>query len=429
MGLLIKFIILLKFLKVGDKMKKSIIFINVFLFVLFAFASPLFAFTTKNDDTVNITEDINDDIYVMGNTVNISGQVNGDLIAAGTRLNLNGKVTEDLIAAGGAIDIAGEMMDDIRAAGGSIGIDCKVADDVIIAGGFLDIDPRATIGGDLVIVGERLLIDGTIAGKVTASGSSIVLSGKVGNGVEIGNCESLKIADTAEITGDIIYSAPVEAEIEPGAKISGDVKFTKIEQQPKNINWKSAALPAGIFGGIFGGLFGVSYVLARVAAFVSMFVLGIILILIMPVVFARFNERMKRAFGYCVAGGAITLFGIPLASIILCIIGSILLFTIVGAGLGIVTFASNIILLIIYGLAIYASTAFLSFLLGNVILEKSRLDLKKYKFKVLAYLIGLAIIMLAYSIPVAGSLMMFAGIIFGLGGIAMVIKDWLALRR
>jgi len=239
-------------------MKKSIIFITVFAFVLFAFASPLFAFTTKNDDTVNITEDVNDDIYVMGNTVNITGQVNGDLIASGMRLNLNGKVTEDLIAAGGAIDIAGEMMDDIRAAGGSIGIDCKVADDVIIAGGFLDIDPRATIGGDLVIMGERLLIDGAIAGKVTASGSSIVLSGKVGNGVEIGNCESLKIADTAEITGDIVYSAPVEAEIEPGAKISGNVKFTKIEQQTKNINWKSAALPAGIFGGIFGGLFGVS---------------------------------------------------------------------------------------------------------------------------------------------------------------------------
>jgi hypothetical protein len=249
-----------------------------------------------------------------------------------------------------------------------------------------------------------------------------VLSGKVGNGVEIASCESLKITDTAEITGDIVYSAPVEAEIEPGAKISGDVKFTKIEGQPKNIDWKSAALPAGIFG----GLFGVSHVLARVAAFISMFVLGIILILIVPVVFAGFNKRMKRSFGYCVAGGAITLFGIPLASIILCVIGSILLFTIVGAGLGIVVFASNIILLVIYGLALYASTAFLAFLLGNVILEKSRLDLKKYKFKVLAYLIGLAIIMLAYSIPVAGSLMKFAGIIFGLGGIAMVIKDRLA---
>jgi hypothetical protein len=45
---------------------------------------------------------------------------------------------------------------------------------------------------------------------------------------------------------------------------------------------------------------------------------------------------------------------------------------------------------------------------------------------VLAYLIGLVIIMIIFSIPFAGWLIRFAGILFGLGGLALVIKDMLA---
>jgi hypothetical protein len=50
----------------------------------------------------------------------------------------------------------------------------------------------------------------------------------------------------------------------------------------------------------------------------------------------------------------------------------------------------------------------------------------KYGWKVLAYLIGLVIIMIIFSIPFAGWLIRFAGILFGLGGLALVIKDMLA---
>jgi len=410
-------------------MKKSLVFIIITAIVLFAFATPLFAFTTKSDETVNITENIEDDVYLTGNTVNVSGSINGDLVAAGGRLNITGAVSEDIIAAGGELDFSGAVMDDIRAAGGSIRIDSKVADDAIIAGGMLTVDSEALIGGDLVINGARILIGGNVAGKVIASGGSIVISGKVANGVDIGNVESLEITNTAEIIGDITYSSAKEADIAPGAKISGDVKFNKIEEPAKDVKLKSALVPLGVsggmLGGILGGMLGAAYIIGNIVSFLSLFVLGILLLLGIPSIFKKFNERMRRSFGYCTAGGAITLFGIPIAVLILWMIGFILLLTLAGAGLGIITFASTAIILIVYAITIYASTAFLSYLLGTVILSKSKLDLGKYKFKVLAYLIGLAIIMLAYSIPVAGGFMMFAGIIFGLGGIAMVIKDWL----
>jgi hypothetical protein len=47
----------------------------------------------------------------------------------------------------------------------------------------------------------------------------------------------------------------------------------------------------------------------------------------------------------------------------------------------------------------------------------------KYGWKVLAYLIGLAIIMIVYSIPFVGWVIRFAGILFGLGRLALIFKD------
>ena len=213
-------------------MIKILSFIIIAAIAFFSFASPLFAFTSEIDDTVNMVEDIDDDVYVYGNTVNISNSIDGDLTVVGFRLNMNGDISQDVLAAGGSMDFGGPVKGDLRAVGGTIGIDCDVDDDVVIAGGFLDIDTRAKIGGDLTAFGQRILIDGDIEGRVTASGSAIVLSGRIGEGIEISGVESLKIADTAVIEGDLIYSSEKEAEIEDGAKISGEIKFYKIEEDP-----------------------------------------------------------------------------------------------------------------------------------------------------------------------------------------------------
>ena len=88
-------------------MKKAILFVSIFSIAFFTFVSPLFAFTAKGGETVNIAESITDDVYVSGQTVNVSGDINGDLVAAGGKLDFSGTTTGDLIAAGGILDIRG----------------------------------------------------------------------------------------------------------------------------------------------------------------------------------------------------------------------------------------------------------------------------------------------------------------------------------
>jgi hypothetical protein len=404
-------------------MKKIILFIIICTLFLFAVATPLYAFTTKSGESVNLTADESDDIFVFGQNVFVSSKITGDLAAAGGKLDFNGEVTQDLMAAGGYLNIGGTIGDDGKVAGGVVTINGTINDDLIVAGGQVTIDKDAKIGGDVVMGGGTLIVNGEIAGKLIVSCNSVEITGKITKDVEISTASSVKVAAGAEIGGNLGYTSSKEAEISKDAKISGKVTYTPVKVETKEPKNKALI-------GIPLGIFGATYIGGEIISFLSMFVLGILLILAIPSIFKKFNLRMRSSLGRCVGGGAIMLFGVPVGILILWLICALLMITVIGMGIGMLGFCSTFIIAALYFILIYCSTAFLSFFIGELILSKTKLNLNKYGWKVLAYLIGLAIVMLLYAIPFVGWIIKFAGILFGLGGLIMVLKDWLwGLRK
>jgi len=405
-------------------------FLSIVIVIVFFSSVPfLFGFTAKSGENLTIKEDIVDDLYIAGNNVVVSGKVDGDCIAAGGEVSFSGNISQDLVAAGGNIDISGNVGDDIRTAGGTIKVSGRSGGDLVIAGGQIKIYDGAVIEGDLVAMGSNIYIAGEVKGKVIASGGQIDILGKVGNGVEIKNAGKLSIFESADITGDINYSSLEKAVISENAKISGNINFTQIEKPKKEFKFGQLEgfKGLGLFGmpfGFLGLILGIS-VVARVIMFISLFALGIIILAIIPKVFDKFNNRMKGGFGYCVAGGAIILFGVPIAVVAILTISLIILFTAIGASVSLMLILISALILILYFILVYISILFLSYLLGKTILSKSKLNFEKYGWKVLALFIGLAIIMLICAIPIVGGFARFAAILFGLGGIVMIIKDWL----
>jgi len=399
-------------------MKKIILFLIVCTLFLFTVVTPLHAFTVKNEESVNLTSDESDDIYAFGESVLVSSKIDGDLVAAGGKLDLKGEITQDLITAGGYLNIGGTIGDDAKVAGGVITISGTINDDLVIAGGQIIIDKGAKIGGDVVASGGTLIVDGEIAGKLVVSCESVEIAGKIAKDVEINTASSIKVASGTEIGGNFNYTSSKEAEISKDAKISGKVNYTPISVEIKAPKNKALI-------GIPLGFFGATYIGSEIVSFLSMFVLGILLILAIPFIFKKFNLRMRSSLGRCVGGGAIMLFGIPVGILILWFICALLMITVVGIGIGMLGFSSSLIIAALYFILIYCSTAFLSFFIGDLILSKTKLNLDKYGWKVLAYLIGLAIVMLVYAIPFVGWVVQFAGIIFGFGGLVMLLKDWI----
>lgn len=396
-------------------MRKLLVFIMVAVMSFFLFATPIFAFTAKSGDEVNITDSINDDVCAFGSNVTVSGDIDEDLITAGGRIVVDGNVSGDLMVAGGYLNLNGDVGDDARITGGVITVNGKIRDDLIIGGGQITLGDSSAVGGDLIVSGGTIEIDGEVLGNAVLSGGSISISGKINGNVKITGVGDLTITGDAEIAGDVTYSSVNKASISEDAIIGGELKETIVEKakEVKAVKKASVAFLAATY---FGG---------KVVSFLSLFVLGIILLLAIPKVFSKFNDRMRITVGRCVGAGAIMLFGMPIGMLILFIISIILFVTVIGAGLGVVALSSNAILIILYALLIYVSSIFLSFFIGRMVLSKTSLDMNKYGWKVLAYLVGLVIIVVVYSIPFVGWMFRFAGVLFGFGGLMLIIKDWL----
>jgi len=396
-------------------MKKFLVFVFITCISFFLFTTPIFAFTSKSGDEVNVTTNINDDVYAFGGNVSIEADINGDLVTAGGRVTIDGNVSEDLIAAGGYLNLNGDVGNDARISGGILTVNSMVKDDLIIGGGRIVLSDNAEVGGDLIVSGGTIGLDGKVNGDAILSGGIINISGKINGDVKIENVGELAITDDAEIAGNVIYSSAKEANISDNAIIGGEIKAT-ISEKTEEVK---------IFKGIPAALFTATYFGGKVVSFISLFILGIILLLIVPGIFSKFNDRMKKTTGICAGAGAMMLFGVPVGVLILFIISILLFISVIAAGLGVITFSLNFILIILYILLIYLSTVFLSFFVGRMVLYRTSLDMNKYGWKVLAYLAGLAIVIFAYNIPFIGWMIHFAGILFGFGGLMLVIKDGL----
>jgi len=404
-------------------MKKIVIFLAVFILSIFCFVSPLFAFTTKGEEHINISEDISDDVYAFGNDVTLTGSIDGDLISAASQITVFGNVADDLIAAGGVLTIGGQIGDSARVAGGMLTVNGIIKKDLVAAGGQIELSKESVIEGDAVINGGRIILNGNVNGSVEISGSDVTINGKIGKNVKISS-SNIKIGDSADITGNLDYTSSQQAAISSNAKISGQTNWTQI--QAKEV--KDLQITPGLKKGAFA-VFTATWIGSKAISFLSFFILGIMLLLSIPWTFNKFNERMKKSLGLCVGGGAIVIFGAPLAIFILFVISILLFITLIGAGLGGLIFISNVLIILLYSILLLVSNIYLSFFIGKMILRKAEKNLNKYGWKVLAFLIGLAITSVVYAIPFAGWLAQFAGAIFGFGGLVMVIKDWIRSYR
>ena len=400
-------------------MKKTGLFIFVFLASLFLFATPVFAFTARGGEDLSIAESIDDDVYAFSNNITFSGNINGDMITAGSQINILGPIKGDLLAAGGTININSEIGDTVRAIGGMITVNSQLKKDLVAAGGQVEISSNALVDGDVVINAARVVINGNVNGNLKLSASDVILNGQTTGSVTV-NAANIKIGDTAKILGDFSYTSEKEAQISANAEIVGKTKWIKSELQAKAKPEFSPDIKKGALAIFTATWFG-----GKVVRFFSSFALGLILLLLIPKVFNKFNARIKNTPGLCVAGGAIVLFGSPVAMLIILVIGLVLLITLIGSALGGLMVFANFYLILSYALLLFTNNIFLSFFIGSLILKKKTAALDKYGWKLLAFLIGLLITSILFAIPFMGWLTQFAAILFGLGGLAMIIKDWL----
>ncbi len=176
--------------------------------------------------------------------------------------------------------------------------------DVIVVGGQADVGKSSFVNGDLITSAGILTIDGQIKGNVRGVLGMFLLNGVIGGNVIVTVEDTIDIASTAKIGGNLEYSSLLETTVPTGV-VQGTVKFNKFEDD-------------GLLESLTYWFF-----VEKIFSFLSSILILLLYILFAPRALVSAAEMTQKA--------VLKSFGIGLLTIIAAVIGGLLLtVTIIG---------------------------------------------------------------------------------------------------
>ncbi len=348
----------------------------------------------EDREIVTLSGDHQTEQFLAGKRVEVTGaKVADDIFSAGKDLIFDTVSAKYIFAAGSSLHFKGVSADNLILAGGELDMSGDVVDDVIMAGKSLHLTNDMRVGDDARLAGRDIIIDGRIGGNLDAAAQNFRLSGEVSGTARI-KAERIVLTPDARINGDLLYAASTEPEVPEGAVISGQVR--KLET---DIPFVDEHPESGVWYGIVA-VFG--YLLALI-------LLGAVLQLVMPgVLSAAAASAIDQPWASLGRGIAFVIL-VPIVAVLL-------LVTIVGVPIGLVTLAAFFVLLalayisICYCIGLYARGW-----------SGSKEMLPGFWPKVLWTAVGILILSLIGLVPFIGWAISMLAMIAGLGAVASVL--------
>jgi cytoskeletal protein CcmA (bactofilin family) len=346
------------------------------------------AAVVRTGDVVQVgpQEVIDDDLYAFGRIVNIQGTVRGDLITAAEQVSISGSVEGDVMSASSKGLISSPVGGSLRAAGSELTVSAPVGGDAMLAAGNIRLTDEAQVSKDLYLASGDATVQAPVQGELHAASGTLTLAAPVGRDAhaEVG---TLRLTEGARINGNLSYRSDKDAQLAPGAVVTGHVE----RLEPQRAHGPGGALVAFFW----------------VRWLVGLFALGLLLVLLFPD-FARRSTAMLRQQPLSSLGWGAALFvGLPIAAALVFMVGLL----VGGWWIG-------LFILALYGLALALSFPVVGVLLGRWLLERFH---KTGAHLVLALLVGLVLLSLVRLVPILGQLVLLATVLFGLGALLLTV--------
>lgn len=351
--------------------------------LLLAVSCAAWATEFKSGESVSVKEGtkIDDELYAFAQSVVMSGIVTSDLTAAGNdvRLAEQSSIGGSANLAGSTVNVAGKIVDNLRAAGSQVTVSGPVGGNATLAGASVTLAGSGKIARDLFMAGSMIDVEGSVGRNLQVSAEQATVNSIVGGNVSI-QAREVNVGPQAVIKGNLVYTSPTEAKIDPGAKITGKTIYHKGEAQNNG----------------FAGLMWVF----RAIGFVALFLVGLVPLTAFPKAVVDVSQTVLRSPWLSMLIGFILLVVVPAA------IG-ILVVTLVGIPLAVIMTA-------FYLLVMYISRIPVAFAIGRWVFAKTgKPEVSRY----LAFFVGLLIFWVLTAIPFLGPLLSFLGLLLGMGAL------------
>lgn len=370
-----------------------------------------FALLATSAAADSVTTSNGGDSFTAGSTVTQTYDGPGDIFVAGEVITISGQALGDVHVAGMDVDVETDTSADLYAAGGTVTIRADVAEDVTAMGYSIRLSSNAAVGRNARLLGRAVVVDGPVAGALTATAGEVTLNSVV-QGDALITAETITFGPDAQIMGQLVYISEAEIDI-PERVIPGDrVRFQKWTRGPMwdemRRTWEEVDMP------ILPGFISVFSVFVIALAFLVL--IGSIFLSFAPQPIARMcrdiTDRPGPVFLMGVLGLSV-LFGlVPIAAL-----------TIIG-----IPFVPFGILLIIlawtlgYLLAAYAIAMRVLALLGGP-------SDPSLPIRLLVLAAAVCVVALLNFIPFVGWIINYTLVLLGVGGMTSTLFNRLTANR
>ena len=254
---------------------------------------------------------------------------------------------------------------------------------LVVLTGRAQVDAEDIVLGDVVIFNGPCHIEGKVVGDVFVANGKTEISGVVNGNVTVLNGD-VEIASTARIAGDL--STQSTPQIAKGATIGGKVQTINVTDLENGAKMFSAVARLAVW----------------LAVTVSELIAGLLLLLFAPRLSRSVVGAAKARTGAAIGYGILLFIVLPIVAVALMV-------TLVGLPLGLALLLG---LWMLYALGYLASCQ----VLGRAIV-------KSPKSRMLAFVVGLAILRAVALVPFLGGFAWFAASAFGLGVLLIAARN------
>lgn len=356
-------------------MKKIKIFLLVAVLFLVTFpveAKEIDHFIATVDNDVVLEDTYNSSVATAGDSVELNGKVNGISLVAGNKVTFDGTSDYGVIV------------------GNSVNINGTINNDLFLAGNIVTFDKNSRLQRDVVIVASDVEINGEINRNISIYASKVTFQDVTIKGNVKIYGTNITVSKNTVIEGNLSYPEDAVYKAEDGATIGNIIKTEPIQNEDDENFFATVS--------------------AKIWSFLSLIVVFAVISLLFPKVFNKINDKFeKMELGEVIevfTKGLVAIILIPVIVVLLCCL-------MIGIPLG-------IIMILLYGIAIYLTTIFTAYLLGYKIWQK----VFNKDINMLALgLIGLFILFILSLIPGVRTLVSILTTLIGLGLIVDIIKQ------
>lgn len=334
-------------------------------------------FKTGTNVTISQNDKVQHTVFAAGQTVDINSEVFGDVFCAGQTVTISGIVHGDVLCAGQTVNVTGRVDGDVRLVGQTVTLGADVAGNATIGGQSFILESTGKVGGDMTLGSTTATLSGTVGRDLAVGGQTVTVGNSVGRDIKA-TVEHLQLTSAARVNGNINYTSAKVLDKAPGAVIGGTVSRSNPPEQAKSKH-----------GALFG--FGIGWF---VYWFLALLLVAMTLALLFPRMLAvATNRAIPRPWKALLIGF--------IASISMPVLFVLLLVTVVGIPLAFIVGLLWLVILLLSG-------PLFGYYLGRIILRGSRNPL-------LIMLVGSAVLLILFFIPLIGFIALLAASWVGSG--------------